>query len=339
VGAVGWDSTGGASYGIYQLATSNGSAGEFVAWLAGAAPQLAQKLTDAPGTPAFSAAWKELAQTQRNAFIEAQNAYVYANRYFYVASAIRQATGLDVLTAPLALQQALWSTTVQHGVGGASLIFRAALARQAGDPGAVLDWQAGSTAVDAGRLIHDLYYERGLTDATGSEARFRNSTLAVQHSVADRFSNERTEALQEYLGTALSSMTAGQAMTATVTTFSATDTVQTARAKLTTTAGGGVHFSADAQYAHHDFPVLDAQRKPVGMVSNRALLDPSRNAATTVGALAHRPALTVPLTATLDDVVQRMLKAGVGHVAVVDDQGCLAGVLSSSDLLKARTPP
>ena len=68
---IGWDSTGGWSYGKYQLAANTGSLNEFHAWLAQTHPDLDSQLQAAggaaggrAGTDAYKAAWAQVMGTQ-----------------------------------------------------------------------------------------------------------------------------------------------------------------------------------------------------------------------------------------------------------------------------------
>src|SRR5262245_55564662 len=52
-----------------------------------------------------------------------------------------------------------------------------------------------------------------------------------------------------------------------------------------------------------------------------------------VQALAPRPAVTVPATATLGEALTRMIDRGVGAILVTDDLNRLAGILTERDYL------
>ncbi|MEN5059511.1 LysM peptidoglycan-binding domain-containing protein [Luteimonas sp. TWI1416] len=104
---------GGVSYGSYQLATNRGRPQEFLAeegsrW-AGAFGGAA------PGTPAFSATWREIAAREPAAFADAQHAYIQRTHYDVQTEHVRTNTGLDVSDRSAAVQDAVWSTAVQHG--------------------------------------------------------------------------------------------------------------------------------------------------------------------------------------------------------------------------------
>jgi CBS domain-containing protein len=53
----------------------------------------------------------------------------------------------------------------------------------------------------------------------------------------------------------------------------------------------------------------------------------------TVAALKPRPAVTLPVTASVSEAIRIMLDRDIGAVLVVNDKGELAGILSERDLL------
>jgi hypothetical protein len=78
----------------------------------------------------------------------------------------------------------LWSSSVQHGPAGAVSVFTRALAGR--------DLSQLSDA----DLINAVYAERGRRDRNGELAWFSSSSRAVQAGVAQRFVEERAEALR-----------------------------------------------------------------------------------------------------------------------------------------------
>jgi len=77
------------------------------------------------------------------------------------------------------LQDAVWSTAVQHGEGGAPYVFRKALART----GKTVD-----TVTDA-ELIEAIYDERSRVDA------YFKSSPNLHQGLKDRFAAEKADAL------------------------------------------------------------------------------------------------------------------------------------------------
>lgn len=116
---------GGVSYGIWQLSSRAGTAAAFVA------DEGARWHADfddaAPGTAAFSAAWRAVAAREPQAFAEAQHAFIARTHYRPAVLAVRQRSGLDLDARHAAVRDAAWSVAVQHG--GAAGILAAAVAR------------------------------------------------------------------------------------------------------------------------------------------------------------------------------------------------------------------
>ncbi|RKH65748.1 LysM peptidoglycan-binding domain-containing protein [Corallococcus aberystwythensis] len=175
---------GGVSYGSYQFASANGSAQSFVNSLKKTNPEFHKALSGSkPGSPQFSAAWKDLAAKDPKGFDKAQHDYIKATHYDPGAANIKKATGIDLDKRSAALRDVAWSTSVQHGPGGADDIFKKALAGR--DPAKVSDEQ----------LIKDIYAERGRTNASGTLVHFSGNSKDVQKGVANRFKAESKDAL------------------------------------------------------------------------------------------------------------------------------------------------
>jgi len=104
---------GGVSYGTYQLASKTGAVADF---LRGEGVRWSREfLGRAPGTAAFSAAWRKLAAREAETFADAQHAFIERTHYRPVVSAVRQQTGLDLDARARSVRDAAWSCAVQHG--------------------------------------------------------------------------------------------------------------------------------------------------------------------------------------------------------------------------------
>ena len=176
---------GGVSYGSYQLATRRGRPAEFLAHEG--APWADRFAGQAPGTAAFSATWRQIAREQPAAFHAAQHDYIQRTHYTPLEQGVQRRTGLDADTRSAALRDVIWSTAVQHGPG--SRIIDTAIGQvdarmQRSDPG-----------YDRA-LIGAIYAERGRRDADGQLHHFRSNSAAVQAGVAQRFIDERADALR-----------------------------------------------------------------------------------------------------------------------------------------------
>lgn len=109
---------GGISYGTYQLASRTGTAAAF---LRDEGARWAGRLCDAPGSAGFSAAWKDIAASEAEAFAAAQHAFIERTHYLPVNRAALAALGYDLDQRHAAVRDAVWSAAVQHG-GAAGLV-------------------------------------------------------------------------------------------------------------------------------------------------------------------------------------------------------------------------
>lgn len=172
---------GGASYGLYQLASKLDQPRLFLA--SEGKPFAARFAGTTQGTPAFTAAWKACAAEQGKAFGDAQHAYIERTHYLPQVRKIAQETGVDIESRSAALRDVVWSTSVQHGPGSGII------------SGAITALGVKPTAADfEKRLIDAIYLERGRRDANGVLVHFSRNSLEVQEGVAARFRSERSDA-------------------------------------------------------------------------------------------------------------------------------------------------
>jgi len=185
-GAIGWDGTGGYSYGQDQLASSKGRVGDFMRYLDLSgntswnhfADVLGQAGGDAAaraGTPEFKNAWRELA-TDSN-FSDAQHSFIKATHYDIFDKKLR-ATGFILDKHSKVLRDVAWSVSVQHGPGAIG-IFTIPINRL--DP---------SRREDDAAIINAIYDERSKV-----EIYFKNSKSNIKQAVIERFKKERQDAL------------------------------------------------------------------------------------------------------------------------------------------------
>ena len=184
---IGRDSTGGYSYGEYQIATKVGTFGNYMDFLQTHHPDTYNELQAAggesaarAGTPAFKSAWKRIMSDPAHA--ESQHAFIQATHYNPAVNKIIKSTELDFTTRSKPVQDALWSTAVQHGPGGANKVIRNAIVRSG---------KTAQTITDE-ELIIAIYDERG--DNNGNKY-FPSSKPHVKASVVNRFRNEKADAL------------------------------------------------------------------------------------------------------------------------------------------------
>jgi hypothetical protein len=159
-GAIGYDSTGGYSYGTYQLAHNN--AKSFV----DQSPYAREFQGLTFNSPQFQRKWKEVAARDPQGFEKAQHDFIQQT-HFTPQTTILQNNGIDVSTLSPVLQNVIWSTAVQHGPS--TPIVLSALK------------QVGPTASDEEKI-------RAIYTARWNNGRnFASSTPAVQKAVYNRF--------------------------------------------------------------------------------------------------------------------------------------------------------
>lgn len=99
---------GGKSYGAYQLSTNTGTLQEYLEQ-----SSLRHHFSGlAPGTAAFDAKWRELARDQSEAFRQDQHAFIGRTHYEPQLARL-DARGIHLRDRGIAVQDALWSTSVQ----------------------------------------------------------------------------------------------------------------------------------------------------------------------------------------------------------------------------------
>jgi hypothetical protein len=159
-GSIGYDATGGLSYGAYQLAHDN--AQKFVAQSPYAADFQGIKFN----SPAFQAKWKEVAKRDPEGFKQAQHEFIN-DTHFKPQEEKLASAGIDLSKYSNVLKDVVWSTAVQHG-GNTGLVARAFK-------------QVGQGASED-KIIKEIYKQRW-----GGGAQFASSTPSVKKSVYNRF--------------------------------------------------------------------------------------------------------------------------------------------------------
>lgn len=180
---------GGVSYGSYQM-TSQPAGGTVARFVADPTFPWRQRFAGlTPGSPEFSARWKALAAESRDAFFEAQHAFVQRTHFDPLVRKIEAEDGLTVTMRSHALQDVIWSTAVQHGPN-TPVVHRAILALGGGQTMLPADLERDR------RLIVAVYAERGRRNADGNLVYFSKNSKAVQDGVARRFVDEERDALR-----------------------------------------------------------------------------------------------------------------------------------------------
>ena len=184
--AIGFDSTGGWSYGTYQLASKVGAFSGYMKFLKSKHSEVYELLQTSGGnsgatngTDAFKETW-QLAMSEDDK-AETQHAYAVIQYFVPAADKVTRSTGIDVRVKSKTLQDVLWSTSVQHGAGGCNRIFKRAIKN------------CGNLAPTDEALIVAVYNERAKNNGM---AYFKRSNANVRASVVKRFNNEKLDALK-----------------------------------------------------------------------------------------------------------------------------------------------
>ncbi|WP_338667120.1 hypothetical protein [Pseudodesulfovibrio methanolicus] len=181
---IGYDRVGGTSYGTYQIASKPGTMDDFLTYLDKTRPDWADRLRDAGPSDTGSkqggmpTVWRAIAAEDPAGFEQVQHDFIARQTYDPARNMILDRTGLDFNNAPPALQEVLWSTSVQHGPTGAANIFNKVIDRFL-HKGQNDDFNA--------QLINGVYESR--------KNQFGSSTPRIQKSVAHRMDSEKQLAL------------------------------------------------------------------------------------------------------------------------------------------------
>ena len=179
---------GGVSYGSYQMSSKpdGGTVALFVA-----RPDCPWRNDFAgldPGSDSFSRCWSRIATEAAGDFHQAQHGFIRRTHFDPLAGRIAADLGFDIGSRPAAVQDALWSTAVQHGPN-TPVVHRAVEGMRRNGR-----FDPSSDSFDR-ELIEALYAERGRTDETGVLVYFSKNSPAIQDGVKRRFQNERQDAL------------------------------------------------------------------------------------------------------------------------------------------------
>lgn len=171
---------GGASYGTYQLASKTGTLDKFFK-----STEYGKKFEGMKvGSTEFNAKWKEVAQSDPK-FGGAQHDFIKATHYNPAMSGLK-AAGIDLSGHGAAVQDALWSTSVQFGAGSAKkgngaigMFVRALAGRDA----------SKMTGAEVVAALQD-------HKATNNDKLFASSSAAVRAGTLNRAASEKAALLR-----------------------------------------------------------------------------------------------------------------------------------------------
>ncbi|MDP3428189.1 MAG: hypothetical protein Q8S17_12535, partial [Humidesulfovibrio sp.] len=188
VAAIGYDRTGGTSYGTFQISSRAGTMNRFLNYLSEQEPAMAERLRRAGPANTGStrgqmpAEWAKIAAESPERFERLQTEFIKKDHYQPAREKIREMTGLDIEASKPALREALFSTAVQHGASGAARIFNEVIDKFLNKPGEGQGAQVGSRSFEQA-LVSEVYNKRS--------NQFGGSTEAVRQSVRGRLNQEK----------------------------------------------------------------------------------------------------------------------------------------------------
>ncbi len=130
---------GGKSYGAYQFSSKAGVPKKFADWCASSSDNtvkiygnILNSCYQADGNTYganFDEAWKQLGTEHAEVFLKLQHNYVKSIYYDVVVAKLQAQYGLNVSKRSMALKNAVWSRSVQHGTAGCMRLFEAIASR------------------------------------------------------------------------------------------------------------------------------------------------------------------------------------------------------------------
>lgn len=163
----------------------------------------------------------------------------------------------------------------------------------------------------------------------GCTSAYLISCLLMQNTImTEKLARRGVRIPSEYSADYLDSVLVKDAMTASVITIGANDTVEQVRSWLT---------SKDASAQHQGYPVVDGEQI-VGVITRREVLDDSASGSALVRHLVRRAPVVVSDLSSLREAADQLVRANVGRLPVVSekDPGRLVGIVTRSDLLGAH---
>ena len=88
---------------------------------------------------------------------------------------------------------------------------------------------------------------------------------------------------------------------------------------------------------HSAYPLVDEQRRCVGIVSRSALLASDATADLTLSRIASRDVVTIAPDDSLLTALERIVVEAVEHLPVVDTDQRIVGMCTRTDILRARS--
>lgn len=164
--STGKDDPGGVSYGKFQLASKTGTMAAFLR--SGEGKEYGRRLAGLrPGSHQFSQKYITIVNNDAEGFHKAQHAFIERTHYNPVKN-YANSKGID--TSSKALQEALWSQSVQHGLNGNKVIINNAVASGVDDEEALIKSIYQSRANYVGKLSLSGNVKQSLMNRYSSES-------------------------------------------------------------------------------------------------------------------------------------------------------------------------
>ena len=180
------DKTGGWSYGIYQIATQNGTMNDYLNYLQQhpnyrhfyhRLQRAGGNNTAITGDAQFKSTWADL--SKNSDFLQSQQDFIVAKKLDPALRRISDIKGLNLEYRSPVVRDVLYSTATQHGEGGAAHVFHSALGFDTSD-------------LSDEDIINKIYQERSNVGKY-----FRKSSIEIQNNLKNvRFPNENAKALK-----------------------------------------------------------------------------------------------------------------------------------------------
>jgi chloride channel protein, CIC family len=164
----------------------------------------------------------------------------------------------------------------------------------------------------------------------GCAAAYLVSSLLMRHSImTEKIARRGVRVADEYVADHLDQVLVGDCAAREVVTVGADETVDQVRDRIL--AGG-------PGTSHQGFPVVDADRRLVGVITRRDVFGTPVDRRLPIRAVLRRPPVVVFEHHSLRDAADHMVRADVGRLPVVaaDDPTRLVGIVTRSDLLDAH---
>ena len=179
---IGWDSTGGTSYGTYQIASKNGTMDKFLEYAREKGGEFGKKLAASMSKGTIDTGskrgygpdiWKQFAEVDGGeALHKLEQGFIKQTHYDAAYSQIADPEAKALIDKDRGLREALWSTSIQHGPGSA----------RRGNGAVGIFSKTFKPGMTAEEWLTAIYEKRG--------TQFGRSTPQVQQSVKNRFKNE-----------------------------------------------------------------------------------------------------------------------------------------------------